>query len=106
MSRIATPAEKVSAVAGIYFSLWEEIVGDPMTPGIDKAFNATLLDIAGRIAMGTDTRDLGLMARRERMKAWTAKRPDWGPILQPNDPLTPCDDCGRTDGTHDPEVEH
>lgn len=104
MSRIATPAEKVSAVAAIYFSLWEEVIGDPMTPGINPSFNTMLLDVAGRIAMGTDTRDLGLMARRERMKAWTAKQPDWVP---PNpDPLMPCDDCGRSDGTHDPEVEH
>jgi len=86
VSRIATPAEKVSAVAGIYFSLWDEVIGDPMTPGIHHSFNTALLNAAVVIAMGTDTRDLGLMARRERMKAWTAKQPDWLP--PDTDPLT------------------
>jgi len=94
VSRIAQPAEKVLAVVSIYHALWTELDSAPIDR-MDSRVQTTMLDIAGRIAMSTDTRDLGLMARRNRN---AIDRPD-------PDPLTPCDDCGWING-HDPEVEH
>ena len=59
MSRIAQPSEKVLAVAKTFLALKQELhnqiaLGDP-------GVQATLLDVAARIAMGTDTRDLGVL---------------------------------------------
>ena len=92
MSRIAQPAEKVMAVASIYRALWTELDAMPIDR-MDSRVQTTMLDIAGRIAMSTDTRDMGIMAPRASSDP-------------PNpDPLMPCDDCGWING-HDPEVEH
>ena len=62
MSRITPPAEKILAVAAIYNALKDEfedslLEGFIEHPGIVIA----LIDTATRIAMSTDTRDMGLL---------------------------------------------
>ena len=105
-------SEKVLAVAGIVKSLVTELGLNPdpvlvmMTardvgkdelrlihdskPEIEwlipPVVMASLIDAATRIAMGTDTRDMGLMS-------------------SPPQPVV-CDDCGMPSGAHDYEVEH
>lgn len=87
MSRIATPSEKVLAVAGIVKALTTELGLNPdpvmvmmtardigkdelrvvhdskpeITWLIPPPVMAALIDAATRIAMGTDTRDMGIM---------------------------------------------
>lgn len=115
------PSEKVLAVSSIFRSLWEELNLMPTLPvaevvpgfflqpstkptiewAMPPEVMASLIDAAVEIAMHTDTSDMGLMARRNAVER-NRVQPDYPDV----DPLTPCDDCGRTDGTHDPEVEH
>jgi hypothetical protein len=56
------PSEKVMAAAGIYKALAEEL-DIPLLPAISLHSNvqAALIDAAVRIAMATDTRDMGIM---------------------------------------------
>jgi hypothetical protein len=89
VSRVSVPAEKVLAIKSIYGSLIEELGLDPepvviaitarevskkdeplrlttsgppeVTWRIDPVVMAALIDAATRVAMGTDTRDLGIM---------------------------------------------
>ena len=61
MSRIAPPAEKILAVASIYSALIEEL---PPVNTEDPRVQVALIDAATRLAMYTDTRDMGLLARR------------------------------------------
>jgi hypothetical protein len=61
--RVSPPSEKIVAVAKTFVALKQELhnqiaVGDPYV-------QATLLGIAAQIAMGTDTRDLGILGTGE-----------------------------------------
>jgi hypothetical protein len=100
----------------------------------DPVVQAALIDAATRIAMATDTRDMGIMAAPtppvDTIKAEYQRFYDF---VGESDPAVidawhftenvrvqteererregdhfayPCDDCGRTDGTHDLDVEH
>lgn len=54
------PAEKVLAVVGIYDALRTELgVGGPGE--VESALTVALLDAATKIAMATDTKDMGIM---------------------------------------------
>lgn len=57
MSRIAPPAEKILAVASIYEALKTELEFPAPTAPVIVA----LIDASVRIAMATDTRDMGLL---------------------------------------------
>lgn len=83
MSRIAPPAEKITAVGSIYRALIDElqlvppewlqpsstggalipVKGEPMkiTSIFPPQVQAALIDAAVRIAMSTDTRDMGIL---------------------------------------------
>jgi hypothetical protein len=92
VSRIAHPSEKTIAVVGVLKALSTEL---GWTGPLDPIVTAALIHTATTIAMATDTRDMGIM---------TAPLP---PATDPGDHYAyPCDDCGRTDGTHDMEIEH
>lgn len=88
MSRVAQPAEKVLALAGIYRALASEL--DDRIDDSDPRVQVALLHVSSDIAMRTETRDMGLLAYEGRL-----------------DPINvPCDDCGEVGGTHNPLVEH
>jgi len=119
MSRIAHPSEKVLAVAGIVKALTTELGLDPtpvmvamtardvgkdelrlaydsapeITWLIPPVVMASLIDAATRIAMGTDTRDMGVMLADHEAKVAAFE-------------ANLCDDCGMPAGAHDYEVEH
>lgn len=103
MSRIAPPAEKILAVAAIYERLIDElhlvppgVVPDDHKPGelylsksaetkieywVPPTVMAALIDASVRIAMSTDTRDMGIlmpreMAQRKAMDNLTPSDPD------------------------------
>ena len=59
MSRIAPPSEKIMAVASIYKALSGEI-GDWIVLD-DPRLQVQMLATATTIAMGTDTRDMGII---------------------------------------------
>lgn len=106
MSRVALPSEKVLAVAGIYKALWTELWTDPMAE-IDPRVQVAMLDAATRIAMGTDTRDMGLLSRDFTMEP--AHAPGQRVITVHDDGTTSddvCDDCGGINGQHNLAVEH
>lgn len=96
MSRIATPSEKIMAVAGTYKALGGELgwhrTPNGFTDAERTAMNIALLDAATRIALSTDTRDMGLLG--SPMKTGFP------------DPDQRCDDCGMPYGAHDLSFEH
>jgi hypothetical protein len=98
MSRVARPAEKVLATASIYRALVIELGFDEF-PG--SAVVASLIEASVRIAMGTDTRDLGIMSD-PRPRMMVDDRIAEAEVEVPE----VCDDCGGVDGHHVPGVEH
>jgi hypothetical protein len=97
LSRIAPTHEKVLAVARTYFALKQELHNQIAIA--DPGVQAVLLDVAGRIAMGTDTRDLGIMGAQPRPSLTQRVADEFGGA--------PCDDCGALSGQpHDMSVEH
>jgi hypothetical protein len=104
VSRVAAPSEKIVAVAGIYRALIDELPDDLHTG--DPIVQASLLDAGVRIAMATDTRDMGILTLPlppavERIAA--AHHLHNG--QEGDHHVYPCDDCGWIEG-HDPDVEH
>ena len=92
MSRVATPAEKIMAVAATHRQLMDEMpvlsamVGEPNV-------QVALIDAAVRIAMSTDTRDLGIL------------HPD-DPVLRTPDQAKPMDYAQMwLDGGEDPTFD-
>ena len=67
MSRIALPAEKIMAVGAIYHRVIEEI---PEVKHLldEPNVQVALIDAAVRIAMNTDTRDMGILAPGDNPK--------------------------------------
>lgn len=105
--------EKIAAVAGIYQALLTELPISSVIP--DPEVVAALIDASVKIAMGTDTRDMGLLAPAQNGSAHpeahgvTAKQLADVAVRGRAAEIAAemaCDDCGRTDGTHDPDVEH
>jgi hypothetical protein len=79
------------AVAGTFNALAGEL--DGLIELTDPRVQVALLNASTMLVMSSDTRDMGIMAPL--------------PKRDPGDHFAyPCDDCGRTDGTHDMEVEH
>jgi hypothetical protein len=64
VSRIAPPAEKVLAVANIFIALTTEL--EPRIDEADPRVQVALIDAATRIAMATDTRDMGILGAPSR----------------------------------------
>lgn len=94
MSRVAPTSEKVLAVAKTFFALKQELHGQIAIA--DPTVQATLLDVAGRIAMATDTRDLGILGA-----------PSLAQRVADEFGGAPCDDCGALSGQpHDMRIEH
>ena len=97
MSRIAPTHEKVLATARAFRALKQELLSE-IAPG-DPCVQAVLLDVAVQIAMGTDTRDLGIMGVQPRPSVTQQVADEFGGA--------PCDDCGALSGQpHDMSVEH
>lgn len=68
MSRIAPLAEKVLATEAAFTSLVNEI--DSRIDRNDARVQAALIEAAVRIAMGTDTRDMGILPTGPGREEW------------------------------------
>lgn len=67
MSRIAPPAEKVLAISSVYAALWEELhLGEGAADS--PVIIAALIDAATRVAMATDTRDMGILGQAPQLQ--------------------------------------
>lgn len=66
MSRISPPAEKIIAVTGTYKALSQELAGE--IDQMDVRVQVQMLITATAIAMGTDTRDMGILALQNPLR--------------------------------------